>query len=205
MSEQGINELTKNFEKCKISSSKINIMSSEFQTKTWVHNNISTIQKDSKREKWQRNKTEKITNKDCIYNRGLRINEETLIMEKRICYMTRDGECIPDGLEWTEDFDGEQSYGSTRWLYNFKFTTEGGGSQTHKDRCLNSFIRAQLNYIKSNNKQDTYFINILDGDHNYHKMPCYTHLKNKYSTNISKYVFIGDTKQFQDWFISFNK
>ena len=57
MWEQEINELTKNFEKCKISSSKINIMSSEFQTKEWRRDNICKKdgQRDNSSEKYQRN------------------------------------------------------------------------------------------------------------------------------------------------------
>ncbi len=82
MSEQGINELTKNFEKCKIS--KLNIPSSELQTGKWRRENICKKdgQRDSSSEKYQRKLVEEITKTDCPKSNGMRINNRTLEMKK---------------------------------------------------------------------------------------------------------------------------
>lgn len=185
--------------------SKIEIIDSKYQTKPWVHKHISETQKDSGREKYQRKLVEQITQKECPKSKNIRINTETFEMRSNRRPLTKNGETLPDGFDWTEDFDGEQNINSMKYLYNFKFVTEGGGAQTRTLRECAHFIKAQLDYLKHNNN-DIYFVNIFDGDCSYKFQTCFNYLLSKPRYNdVKKYIFVGDMKNFQDWYLEFNK
>ena len=185
---------------------KIKITSSKYQTKSWVHENISKTQKDTARENYQRNLVKDITQKECSKTNSIRINMETFEMKSNRTPMTKKGECIPNGFEWTEDFDGEQNINSVKLYYNFKFVTEGGGSQTRTLKECYHFIKTQLDYLEHDNNKNIYFINIFDGDYSYKKQLSFNYLLNKPQYNgVKKYVFVGDMENFQDWYLEFKK
>jgi len=175
------------------------------QTKEWVHSNISDLQgqKDSKREKYQRKKIEDITKKECPKCND-RLNDETYEIKELRNPMTKNKKPIPDGLEWTEDFDGKQEYAIGTMYYNFKWVTEGGGAQTRTLRCLIQFIKCQLEHILKN-KECLYFVNILDGDILSERKVHFEHLASKHKyKHVKNFVYIGDTYGFIDWFDSIN-
>lgn len=105
-----------------------------------------------------------------------------------------------DGFEWTEDFDGFYRYNDCKYLVNFKFVCDSGGSQTRSLREVYHFITYQLENLLIIPKTDTYFINILDGDEAFRTIDKFNYLinKQKYS-NVKKYVFIGDMASFQKY------
>jgi hypothetical protein len=184
---------------------KKSITPAKLQDKEWVHTNISKSvgQKDSKREKYQREKIEDITEKECPKCND-RINEDTYDIQRLPRPMTKNKIPIPDGLEWTEDFDGKQQYYTGIMYFNFKWCTEGGGAQTRTLRCLNQFIKAQLEYILKN-KECTYFVNILDGDILSERKIHFDYLASKPKYKFVKnFVYIGDTYGFIDWFRRLN-
>lgn len=186
--------------------SKIEITDSKYQTKQWVHENISETQKNTAREKYQREQVKQITKKECPKSNCIRINTETFEMRSNSRPMTKNGETIPDGFDWTEDFDGEQNINDKKCLYNLKFVTEKGGAQTRTLRECNYFIKAQLDYLKHNNNNDIYFVNIFDGDCSYNFQTCFDYELNKPRYNdVKKYVFVGNMKNFQEWYLEFNK
>lgn len=186
--------------------SKIEITDSKYQTKQWVHEHISETQKNTAREKYQREQVEQITKKKCPKSNCIRINTDTFEMRRNTRPMTNNGETIPDGFDWTEDFDGEQNINDKKCFYNFKFVTETGGSQTRTLRECDHFIKTQLDYLKHNNNNDIYFVNIFDGDCSYKFQVCFNYLLNKPQYNdVTKYVFVGNMKNFQDWYLGFNK
>lgn len=184
----------------------ITITSSKDQTKLWVQKNISETQKDGGREKYQRALVEQITQNKCPKTNYIRINTETLEMKSNRTPITKKGETFSDAFEWTEDFDGVQNINEKTFWYNFKFVTEGGGSQTRTLRECNIFIKIQLDYLKLNNNNNIYFVNIFDGDYSYKFQKCFNYLLNKPKyNNVKKYVFVGDMKTFEDWYLEFNK
>lgn len=44
---------------------------------------------------------------------------ETLELCIKINPMTQDGKAIPDGYDWSENFDGKQTFNGTTLYYNF--------------------------------------------------------------------------------------
>lgn len=78
-----------------------------------------------------------------------------------------------------------------------------GGSQTRTLKLVYDFIIYQSKYIQSNKTENTYFINILDGDECFRQKNKFTYLVNKLEK--SQFIFIGDMQEFQTWFKSFNK
>lgn len=187
----------------------INTESSKNQTKKWRKDNICPKdgQKDSSCEKYQINQVEQITNKDCNKTNGIRINHRTLELRKIAKPMTQDGENVPDGFDWSEDVDALQKVNDKTLYYNFKFVCEGGGAQTRTLRNETyCFIETQLKYIKNNSTKKIIFINILDGYESYFRMSSFNYLLNlpEYKEHNSK-CFVGDMKQFQEWFSEFNK
>ena len=119
--------------------------------------------------------------------------------------MTKSGKAIPDGFDWSEDFDGLQTINDFELYYNFKLVCSGGGAQTRtlRDETY-SFVETQLKYIKKNSSKKIIFINILDGDVSFGRMPHFKYLLNlpDYKEYNNK-CFVGDMKQFQSWFSKF--
>ena len=63
---------------------------------------------------------------------------------------------------------------------------------------MNIFIKYQLEYLLIFKISNAYFINILDGNTCYNNMEKYKYLINKQKyENIKKYIFVGDTYEFQ--------
>ena len=177
---------------------------SENQTKQWRKDNICNKdgQKDSSSEKYQRDLVEKITKMRCPKSGNIRINHRTLELKAKSNPMTKSGEAIPDGFDWSEDFDGFQVIDNAELYYNFKLVCSGGGAQTRtlRDETY-SFVETQLNYLKKNSSRKIIFINILDGDGSYRRMPHFKYLLDlpDYKEFIDQ-CFVGDMKEFQSRF-----
>jgi len=182
----------------------IYIESSENQTKQWRYDNISVNQKNNSNEKYQRVLIEKITQKQCLKTKD-RINHRTLELCKKTNPMFKNRKAIPDGYDWSEDFDGQQTFNEKKLYFNLKFVVGTGGQQTRtlRDETYR-FIETQLKYLRKNKNENIIFINILDGNESYSRMDNF-----KYLLNLEEYkeynsrCFVGDMKQFQHWFHNF--
>lgn len=193
----------------KDSGDTIELVCSSLQTKEWRKKNISKSvgQKDSSCEKYQRMIVSKITRQKCLQVKGSRLNQRTLeFRHKYNNCMSKSGTIIPDGFDWTEDFDGFQIMNGMSVYYNFKFVCGKGGSQTRTLREVYHFIETQLRYlVKSSSgvEKDTQilFINILDGDQSHYKREHFTHLllSPEYAS-VSNKCFVGDSNQFHRYF-----
>lgn len=177
-----------------------------YQTKNWRKNQIwYNNGKSNECENYQRNIIEKITNTKCSKTK-YRIN--TINNELVIKLNPLSNE---DGFDYTEDFDGLQDYNNKQYLYNLKFVCDRGGAQTRTLREVYHFIRAQLEYLlkcesSKTKKEYLCFVNILDGDESYKNMDKFNYLlKNSKYISLKNLIFIGDMKQFQEWFISESK
>ena len=183
------------------------LTSSEFQTKIWRQENICKKdgQRDSSSEKYQRKLVEEITKTDCPKSNGMRINNRTLEMKKNHRPMTKNKKCVPDGFDWSEDFDGLQTIKTKSLFYSFKFVTEGGGGQTRTLREVYHFIETQLKYLKKNDN-NILFINILDGDCSFQRKECFKYLLQlEEYADINNKCFVGDMTEFNQWFSKFNR
>jgi len=146
-----------------------------------------------KPEDYQRQMIVKGTGRECNSTQ-MRINWRRNEMVEKSHPMTED-----DGFDYTENFDGKQTFSSTVWI-NLKSVVGTGGSQTRtlRDECY-PFVEAQLNYlVKSKNTE--YFANIFDGDEAAKRMKKFTYLLAlpEYE-NVSKYVYVGDLKGYFEW------
>jgi hypothetical protein len=152
-------------------------------------------------ELFQRMQVEQITGKTCPKTTW-RINKRTLQMKELSNPMTNH-----DGFDWTEDFDGEQKncLGKNgvnyRLLYNFKMVCDAGGAQTRTLREVSEFAEAQLKLLIRENKCNTYFINILDGDQSHLRKSLFNYLLElpDYET-VKEKVFISDMYTFKSWY-----
>ncbi len=103
-----------------------------------------------------------------------------------------------DGYEWTENFDGKIIKNEIIYYFNLKFICDFGGSQTRSLREVYHFIKYQLEYLLIFKIYNVYFINILDGNTCFNNIGKYKYLINKQKyENIKKYIFVGDTYEFQ--------
>lgn len=101
-----------------------------------------------------------------------------------------------NGYEYTEDMDGYINVNKIDIYYNLKFIVGSGGAQTRSLRETYHFIIRQVEYIL-NNKTNTIFINILDGDESYKNMNKFKYLLDKYKKNkIRKSIFVMDLKEY---------
>jgi hypothetical protein len=173
---------------------KILIPSSYYQTKDWRKNRKwYKSGKSNECEKYQINLIEKIITIKWIKTDD-RINMETneIINKKNPMISV-------DGYEWSENFDGKIIKNNNKYYFNLKFVCDNGGAQTRTLREVYHFIKYQLEYlIKFNKVNNTYFINILDGDTSYNNINKFKFLINKIKyEHIAKYVFIGSLCDFQ--------
>ena len=182
----------------------INTISSKYQSKEWRQRYISGNQKDSSSEKYQRRFVEKITGNTCPKCID-RINHENYEIIPIANPMTKNKTPVPNGFEYTEDFDGKQIYTDRDLYYNFKMCIGSGGGQTRTLREVAHFIEYQLKYNLKHKYNIKYFVNILDGDicYKHYKKYFYILNKEKYK-HVKKFVYIGDTYGFIDWFDSIN-
>lgn len=174
------------------------IISSKYQTKDWRKN--QSWYKNGKKiecEKFQIRKIEKILNKKLIKT-NKRINMETndIINIKSLK--------SDNGYEYTETFDGYFNENDNEYYFNLKFICDSGGAQTRSLREVYHFVKHQLKYIEKNKKENTYFINILDGDTCFKNMNKFNYLLNKEEyKNYKKYIYVGDLYTFKSLFIQF--
>lgn len=106
-----------------------------------------------------------------------------------------------DGFDYTENFDGKQTFSSKNVWINLKSVVGAGGSQTRtlRDECY-KFVDSQLNYLEKSKKTDLYFANIFDGDQAASKLKMFNYLLNlpEFSA-VKQYVYVGDLKGYFSW------
>ena len=199
---------------------KVLIPASYYQTKNWRKNQKWYKNgKSNECEIYQRKLIEKITDSKCAKTKFRLHIENNELIEKANPLASE------DGFDYTEDFDGLQERNNTKYFYNLKFVCDRGGAQTRTLREVYHFIKAQLEYLlkyydtndkvssdtksetkKESDDKELYFVNILDGDESYKNSDKFKYLikKSKYASVKDK-IFIGDMKEFQEWFKSESK
>jgi len=106
-----------------------------------------------------------------------------------------------DGFDYTEDFDGEQTFFTNKVWVNLKSVVGSGGSQTRtlRDECY-LFVNHQLVYLAKSKKTDYYFANIFDGDEAASRMKMFQYLLSLPEfSEVTKYVYVGDLKGYFRW------
>lgn len=176
-----------------LSRKRILIPSSFYQTKQWRYNrHWYKNDKNNECEKYQRTIIEKIIGCELIKT-NMRIH-----MSKNIIRLMNKPLLQEDGFEWTENFDGFVSINNINCYFNLKFIVGDGGAQTRSLREVYHFIKAQLNLqldLQMNSCINSFvFINIIDGNTSYKH-------KDKFRSLNHKNIFIGDMKEFQDFYI----
>ena len=171
------------------------IPSSYYQTKEWRKNrNWYKNGKSNECEKYQISMIEKIIK--CSLNKtNDRINIDTTEI-----ISNKNPMIYKDGYDWTENFDGKIIKNNNTFYFNLKFVCDNGGAQTRTLRETYHFIKNQLEYLIKFNKNNVYFINILDGDTSYNNIDKFNYLVNKEkykNKNINNNVFIGSLYDFQ--------
>jgi len=152
----------------------------------------------TKPEKFQREQIIKGTAIPCPKT-NIRINWRKNELTDIAHPMTQD-----DGFDYTEDFDGKQTFGQTTVYINLKSVVGTGGSQTRtlRDECY-AFVNAQLNYLVKYQTTDVLFANIFDGDEAARRMPKFTYLLELPEfASVKKNVYVGDLKGYFDWIAS---
>ena len=171
------------------------IPSGDEMTKKWrlsfFNGSVSGGIDSMKCEHWQRKNIETITNNKCDKTQ-YRINMDTGEMKLLVKVNILD-----DEFEWTENFDGQMLINNKKVLFNFKMVCDCGGSQTRTIREVYHFIKSQKKFILKNADTNFIFINILDGDTLYNKLP---KIKKLLSNDIKNKIYIGDTKNFKIWY-----
>jgi hypothetical protein len=103
-----------------------------------------------------------------------------------------------DGFDYSEDFDGCQTFGDKKVYLNLKCIVGTGGTQTRSLREVYWFVQGQLNVLKTT--PATYFANILDGDEAHSVLPKFRYLLNLTDyTDVKNKVYVGDLKGYLDW------
>lgn len=173
------------------------IPSSEYQTKLWRMNQKWYISgKFNECEKYQKKIIEKITKKEC-YKTNKRFNIITYELHDIKFPMKYE-----DGYEWTEDLDYRILENNNTYYINLKFISDKGGSQTRSLREVYYLIKYQLENLLKFNNNNTFYINILDGDTSYNSMEYFNYLRDKEEyKNIKENVFIGDMNLYQKYWI----
>ena len=173
----------------------VEITPSNLQTKTWRINCL--WYQGGKRNQCEKYQVEQLDNITGIISSKTqtRINSDTeYTMHDISCPMTRD-----DGFYWTENFDRLLVKDNIKFYVNLKMICGPGGGQNRSLSEVSSFIINQLEYLLKHNTDDTYFLNILDGDSSYSKMRQYHYIlsKQKY-IDVKKFMFVGDMYTFRD-------
>lgn len=149
----------------------------------------------TKPEKFQREQIEKGTGEPCPKT-NIRINWRKNEMADIAHPMTQD-----DGFDYTEDFDGKQTFGSTTVYINLKSVVGTGGSQTRtlRDECY-AFVNSQLNILDKSKRTDLLFANIFDGDESARRMSKFAYLLGLPEfASVKKYIYVGDLKGYFAW------
>lgn len=146
-------------------------------------------------EKWQRAKLAEGTGAECGKT-NIRINKRTRTLQEIAHPMKQD-----DGFDYTENFDGMQTIGGRRVLYNLKCVVGTGGSQTRtlRDECA-PFVEAQLQYLLAHREDTSLFINVFDGDEAARTLPKFARLLAlpEYAS-VARQVYVGDLKGAFPW------
>ena len=174
----------------------------ELQTKDWRKSQPWYIDgRHNECELLQRSQVKIILKCECEKT-NMRFNLKTFNLQKIRCPLKR-----PDGFEWTEDFDGLCIVGYIKFYFNFKFICDAGGAQTRSLREVYDFVEGQLEFFdnlqseETHDKENIYFINILDGN-----TPTKHQDKFKYLIETDKYksiknnIFVGDMYTFKQWY-----
>jgi hypothetical protein len=151
---------------------------------------VKTVsKKDSmKAENFQRKAIEDGTGLECPKSGHMRINTETGEIAKNVHPYSG----ANASYDWTEDFDGLQTFGDKcRVFYNFKSIVEGGGSQTRSLRCVYDFVKAQQNV--RNVDKNTFFVNILDGEVCAKNLHMFKRFENE------DHIYVGDLYDYFEW------
>ena len=169
------------------------IIESKLQTKIWRQKQQWYKNgKSNECEIYQRQLIEEITNLKCNKT-NQRINMVNLEITNKSNPLHDN-----DGFEWSEDFDGLIVEKNINYLFNLKFICGQGGSQTRSLREVYHFIKSQLDLLLKNKNNNTYFINILDGDICFKNMDKFNYLLDKKEyINVKKYLFISDMYNFK--------
>lgn len=155
--------------------------------------NVSGGSGSIKLEEFQRNMVNKGTGIECLKT-NIRINLRENVLKDLKCPNTS-----KDGFDYSENFDGIQTYKENKIYINFKCIVGKGGVQTRSLREVYWFIEGQLNVLK--NVKNVYFVNILDGDESFYNMSKFEYLLSQDSFNeIKKNVYVGDLKGYFEWF-----
>lgn len=143
-----------------------------------------------KAENYQRKVIEDGVGFECPKSGNIRIHEETGEMTK--CEEPYADSNPNASYEWTEDFDGVQTFGGKyHFYYNFKSIVEAGGSQTSRLRCVYFFIKAQQKV--RNLDKNIFFVNILDGEICARKQHLFKRFENEDN------IYVGDLYGYFDW------
>jgi hypothetical protein len=142
-------------------------------------------------EKFQRKSVEDGTGFKCLKSGGMRINTATHELSEN----TRPYSGPNASYDWTEDFDGLQTFGGKcQVFYNFKSIVEDGGAQTRSLKCVYEFVKAQQNLIRYGNvDKNIFFVNILDGEvctRNMDKFSCF---------DDEDHIYVGDSYSYFEW------
>ena len=174
------------------------VPSSVFQTKEW-----------RKMQKWYTNGK---ANECEIFQKSIMnqiLKRDICKTQERINYKTNEISVHKtplsenDGFEWSENFDGYIDENEKIYYFNFKFVCDDGGAQTRTLRETYLFIKNQFLLLENtNNNNNIYFINILDGDTCYKHANKFKYLKDQYPHFCDK-VFIGDLHKFQNEYTNF--
>lgn len=155
-------------------------------------------------ENYQRQTISTLTKIPCLKT-NIRINLRNNTL-KEICYPNKHS----DGFDYSENFDGIQTI-STKSIYiNLKCVVGSGGSQTRSLREVYWFIEGQLNVLLNQSRSiapnTIYFANILDGDQASSVFDKFNYLLDlpTYSS-IKEYIYVGDLKNYFNWFDSIHK
>lgn len=177
-----------------ISVRSLYITPSRLQTKQWrTTTEWYKTGKSNECELYQVRLLEQIT-KQKIHKTDERINIETaeIISVKHPMK-------LKNGYDFTENFDGKIITPQYKFYFNLKFICDSGGAQTRTLREVYHFIRYQLEHLMKyeESRQNTIFVNILDGDTSYKNMDKFQYLleREKYKS-VKSNVFIEDMETF---------
>lgn len=194
--QEDIDNITINMSNISIHAENLNnIIPSELQTKKWRKESSWYINgKHNECELYQVKLLNGITGFESIKT-NLRLNINTYCLSYKQYPMRNE-----DGFEWTENFD-RVIYKKEKVFYiNLKMICDSGGSQTRTLREIYHFIMCQLEHLVTNNSQNVYFVNILDGDtSNKHLNKFLYLLKNNKYINILEFIYIGDMYNFHKY------
>jgi len=151
---------------------------------------VETVSKKNSMEpeNFQRKAVEDGTGFECPKSGHMRINSETGEIAKNAQPYSGPNA----NYDWTEDFDGLQTFGGKcHVFYNFKSIVEGGGSQTRSLRCVYDFVKAQQNV--RNVDKNTFFVNILDGEVCAKNLHMFKRFEN------DDHIYVGDLYDYFEW------